>query len=168
VPEYEFLSELLNYLEAEEISVDLFSQPDYWETWGDDEPYESKEDLTITSALEAWKSSEAVVVFFFLGLTPWSGSVYDALDADSRLETYGDFKPCFVSVCVGPQSIPDIQMGKTQAEFHFCLSVGGDGMPKDFDQYLAIVRKTEEITSMLHYLQELSGMEWELLISATY
>ena len=166
-PTVKFVRELMAYLELDKTDLWCCSQPDYWDS-PEDEPFLELADLPIEDALAQWQSSKALVTFFFMAESAWGFRVYDALSEDPRVDAPEGFAPWDVSIAIGPRSIPDYDQLETQAEFNFSVSAGGDGLPEDPDDYLEIAHENEDISSLLRYLADRSGIQWDLLMALSY
>ena len=127
-----------------------------------------RQNVGVEEAIGLWKEYEAKCTLMHLTCDEWSHGLCETLRELAEKSTTGHFVACEPSVYIGPSSIPDPWCEKTVARVFFQVSLGGDGMPDDWDEYLAAALATAQISSLLRFLRERSQIEWRAIMSSSY
>jgi len=168
IPCAALLAELLQHLGADRVDLECDSVPYSWDDEEEPAPVFKADDLSVDRAVELWAERQDAFTLISAGITPWSLRASQALEKGGHIEYYEQLLAAWLDIGIGPESIPDYDQEKTQAEFTFSISISGDGLPKDPGAFLEFARETEPVLELMQYLEAQTNMTWEVLVDLSY
>lgn len=166
-PSTDFLRSLIQRIGAETIYIfSGSSQPEYWDSEeGEIAPdlfFESR--VPIEPSLQRWQTERPLVTHMAFHSGPWSEQVTQHLWATVPEDVRGDCHPWSPNILIGPWSVCAYDALVTEAQGTFCLSLSGDGSPKNREQYHVAFQACPGVIEMLSWLHENTGITWETVL----
>ena len=144
-----------------------YTKPLLWNKQSDESL--DKRDISIADSVKLFTDKKSNAFIYFIESDAFSNDICAELEGQTVVDCYEDYVPCEIAVYVGKQSIGDIWLEKTYAEFNFSIRLGGDGMPKDLLAYLEKVFKpAKSVQTLMAFLKEKSGIDWTVSYSCSY
>lgn len=128
-----------------------------------------EQNVAIADCVKLYTGKARKAFIYFMDPETFGDEICSELEGQTLVECYQDYVPCDVAVYVGKQSIGDIWLEKTYAQFNFSVRLAGDGMPKDLLAYLEKVFKpAKSVQTLMAFLQEKSGTDWTVSYECSY
>lgn len=167
-PDGGFLARLMAHFGATKVTLWGYERPLYWDDAEDHRATIELVNLTVADAIRQWQTLKLPAVNLFLHCPRWSEKIRRELQDSPLVATYEHFAPYCVSLTVGPASVGNPGQERTAARFCFAVSLGGDGMPKDLDQYRSVALASESIAALMSFLSLATVMKWDVVFNCSY
>jgi hypothetical protein len=166
-PDSDLLHRIIHYFGTTTVSV-IF----YEGVLDNDEEHRAKkllrlDDQSPVKALVEFEKRKDLTTSFILECPQWG----DRIESSHRLissDVSDGYVAWDVGLTIGPCVVWDPLCENKLFETMFALSISGNGMPTDLDEYLKQLRKTPEIEGLERFLRVIKPPAWQALISANF
>ena len=162
------LQKLLKFFGAEVVSIYEYDGPELWDAEDPANELWHRDRIPLEQALELLRKESPLAAMLTLEDLKWNDPLVAWLAANIPESVADGYLAWDVHIWLGPRTISDSIGEKLAAETNFDVSISGDGMPSDLEEYRRLMSKAPAIIELNQKLAELTGSPWRNLIAASY